>query len=159
MKGITGLREERNMVKTIKVPVLLAILVILPIGSNVWADQNRHDEGRSHHSHGAYFHANPDLTLVSGMDSIDSKVLVDPAPNPDPVIEVIDQPTPEPVASASSQIINADDNGNWVVNVPNNAGGYTPIRIQRFGNGYMGPQGEFYYPFPHVTQLKAMYRL
>jgi hypothetical protein len=60
---------------------------------------------------------------------------------------------------AAPQIVNSDAAGSFIVNVPNNAGGYTPIRIQKFGNGYVGPQGEFYYPFPQVTQLKAMYGL
>ena len=43
------------------------------------------------------------------------------------------------------------------VNVPNNSGGYTSVVIQRSGNGYVGPQGEFYAAFPSVAQLKAMY--
>jgi hypothetical protein len=43
------------------------------------------------------------------------------------------------------------------VNVPNNSGGYTTVLIKKSGNGYVGPQGEFYPEFPKVTQLKAMY--
>jgi hypothetical protein len=43
------------------------------------------------------------------------------------------------------------------INVPNNAGGYTTVVIKKSGNGYVGPQGEFYAQFPSVAQLKAMY--
>jgi hypothetical protein len=43
------------------------------------------------------------------------------------------------------------------VNVPNNRGGYTSVVIKKSGNGYVGPQGEFYASFPSVAQLKAMY--
>ena len=144
------------MLNIIKIPALLLTLTILvPMTSNAWADQSRDD--RTHHRHDSHFHTNPDLTLVSGMDNIDSRVLVDPAPVPVP--EVIYQPAPEVAAPVPSQIIGSDANGNFIVNVPNNAGGYTPIRIQKSGDGYLGPQGELYYPFPEVSQLKAMYGL
>lgn len=43
------------------------------------------------------------------------------------------------------------------VNIPNNTGGYTTIVIKKSGNGFAGPQGEFYPQFPSVTQLKVMY--
>jgi hypothetical protein len=45
----------------------------------------------------------------------------------------------------------------FTVNVPNSNGSYTPITIRRSGNGYVGPQGEFYAAFPSVAQLRAMY--
>ncbi|MDE2009757.1 MAG: hypothetical protein KGJ09_06720 [Candidatus Omnitrophica bacterium] len=45
----------------------------------------------------------------------------------------------------------------FTVNIPNDHGGYTPVLIKRSGNGYTGPQGEFYYTFPAVSQLKLMY--
>lgn len=144
------------MFKTIKMPVLLLTLVILvPMSSNVWADQDNRDGGHSRQRHGSHSHTNPDLTLVSGMDNIDSRVLVDPSLEPAP--EVVYQPAPEVVSPVPTQIISPNAEGNFIVNVPNNTGGYTPIRIQKLGNGYVGPQGEFYYPFPQVTQLKAMY--
>ena len=43
------------------------------------------------------------------------------------------------------------------INVPNNNGSYTTVVIRKSGNGYVGPQGEFYATFPTVAQLKAMY--
>jgi len=43
------------------------------------------------------------------------------------------------------------------VNVPNDRGGFTTVMIKKSGNGFVGPQGEFYAEFPKVSQLKAMY--
>lgn len=51
----------------------------------------------------------------------------------------------------------ADPQGSFTVNVPNSSGGYTSVVVTRSGNGYVGPQGEFYATFPTVAQLKAMY--
>jgi hypothetical protein len=48
-------------------------------------------------------------------------------------------------------------NSAFTVNVPNDKGGYTPIIIKKSGNGFTGPQGEFYTEFPKVFQLKAVY--
>ena len=148
------------MFNTIKISIIflaLSMTVLMPKASYAREDQHSGDDGRTHHRHDFHFHENSDLTLVSGMDNIDSRVLVDPAVDPDP--EVIYQPVPEIIAPvlSPSQIMSSDAEGNFIVNIPNNAGGFTPIRIQKYGNGYVGPQGEFYYPFPQVSQLKAMY--
>jgi uncharacterized protein YcfJ len=44
------------------------------------------------------------------------------------------------------------------INVPKSQGsGYVVIVIKRSGNGFTGPQGEFYTEFPKVAQLQAMY--
>ena len=45
----------------------------------------------------------------------------------------------------------------FTVNIPNDHGGYTTILIRRSGNGFIGPQGEYYPQFPKVSQLKIMY--
>jgi len=45
----------------------------------------------------------------------------------------------------------------FTVNVPNTHGGFTAVIIKRSGNGFTGPQGEFYTTFPKVSQLKVMY--
>ena len=45
----------------------------------------------------------------------------------------------------------------FTVNIPNDHGGYTAVVIKRSGNGFTGPQGEFYPEFPKVSQLKIMY--
>ncbi len=43
------------------------------------------------------------------------------------------------------------------VNVPNSRGGYTEVILRKSGNGYVGPQGEFYSEFPSIEQLRIMY--
>jgi hypothetical protein len=43
------------------------------------------------------------------------------------------------------------------INVPNSNGSFTPITLVRRGNGYVGPQGEYYPGNPTVDQLKALY--
>ncbi len=43
------------------------------------------------------------------------------------------------------------------VNIPNTRGGYTPITLKKSGNGYIGPQGEYYSEHPTVEQLKTLY--
>ncbi len=48
-------------------------------------------------------------------------------------------------------------NAAFTVNVPNSQGSYTPVIIKKSGNGYTGPQREFYPQFPTVSQLKTLY--
>lgn len=43
------------------------------------------------------------------------------------------------------------------LNIPNDKGGYVVVALKRSGNGFVGPQGEFYSEFPKVSQLKLMY--
>jgi hypothetical protein len=58
----------------------------------------------------------------------------------------------------SFQLSYADWNS-FTVNVPNAQGGYTAIVIKQSGEGYLGPQGEYYAEFPKVSQLQAVYGL
>jgi len=62
---------------------------------------------------------------------------------------VVAQPAPAPTP------VYAQDS--FPVNIPNNSGGFSTVVIKKSGNGYVGPQGEFYASFPTVAQLKAMY--
>ncbi len=43
------------------------------------------------------------------------------------------------------------------INIPNSRGGYTSVTLRRSGNGFVGPQGEYYPNYPSVEQLKTMY--
>lgn len=54
----------------------------------------------------------------------------------------------EPPATAPGEVL---------VNIANNQGGYTSVLIKKSGQGFVGPQGEFYQTFPEVSQLKLMY--
>jgi hypothetical protein len=43
------------------------------------------------------------------------------------------------------------------INVPTSKGEFTPVRLVKHKNGYVGPQGEFYTGHPTVAALKALY--
>lgn len=43
------------------------------------------------------------------------------------------------------------------INIPNSRGAYMPVMLRRSGNGYIGPQGEYYSRHPTVEQLKILY--
>lgn len=43
------------------------------------------------------------------------------------------------------------------INIPSSTGGYTAVTLKKAGNGYIGPQGEYYSGHPTVEQLKALY--
>ena len=43
------------------------------------------------------------------------------------------------------------------INIPNQNGGFTAVTLRKSGNGFIGPQGEFYTTFPSVNQLKVVY--
>jgi hypothetical protein len=45
----------------------------------------------------------------------------------------------------------------FTINIPNSKGGYTAVTLKKSGNGYIGPQGEYYTVFPKVSQLEVMY--
>jgi len=92
---------------------------------------------------------------------------------PDPAVNAA--PTPEPVQSQVTSADTAADtrslsttnapqttpdqsmSDTTVVNIPNSKGGFTPVTLIKRGDGYIGPQGEFYTGHPTVAALKALY--
>jgi hypothetical protein len=62
-----------------------------------------------------------------------------------------------PAAVSAPASIPQTDEDTITINIPNKKGGYTPVVIKRSGNGYTGPQGEFYSEFPKVSQLQTIY--
>jgi Glycine zipper len=71
-------------------------------------------------------------------------------PEPPPGQVIVAQPAP----AASSTTYSGDT---VTVSVPNSNGGYTAVVLKRSGNGYVGPQGEYYDQVPTTAQLQAMY--
>jgi len=55
------------------------------------------------------------------------------------------------------QVVSPPIAASVTVNVPSNRGGYVAVTLRRSGNGFVGPQGEFYSQFPNVSQLQMMY--
>lgn len=45
----------------------------------------------------------------------------------------------------------------FTVNIPNSDGSFTPVKLTKHKEGFLGPQGEYYEEFPRVSQLKLMY--
>ena len=61
------------------------------------------------------------------------------------------------IPSVSAYTPKKADKETVVVNIPNSDGSYTPVILEKFKNGYIGPQGEYYTANPTVEQLKALY--
>jgi len=82
-------------------------------------------------------------------------------PPPPPVFAPPEQKpaVPAPAVNAPPAPATAATNNDdvFTVNIPNSKGSYTPVILKRTGNGFTGPQGEFYPEFPRVEQLKVMY--
>src|SRR5208283_85529 len=72
---------------------------------------------------------------------------------PPPEQVVVAQPAPV-VVQGPTTIYSGDT---VTVNVPNSSGGFTAVVLKRSGNGYVGPQGEYYDQVPSTAQLQAMY--
>jgi hypothetical protein len=78
-------------------------------------------------------------------------------------VDYINNVTPPAMTPVSAQLITqvpappAAQLDEFTVNIPNGHGGYTAVLIKRSGNGFTGPQGEFYPEFPTVSQLKIIY--
>ena len=60
-------------------------------------------------------------------------------------------------ATVESNVVSDTAQEGFTVNIPNSRGGYNAVSLKRSGNGYVGPQGEYYAEFPRVEQLKVMY--
>jgi len=70
---------------------------------------------------------------------------------------VYEEPAPAVVAQPSAPPSVSYSGDTATVNVPNASGGYTAVVLKRSGNGYLGPQGEYYDQIPSTEQLQAMY--
>ena len=60
-------------------------------------------------------------------------------------------------AGPATPLANVGAADSYTINIPNNKGGYNAVLLKKSGNGFTGPQGEFYSEFPKVSQLQVMY--
>jgi len=72
-------------------------------------------------------------------------------------IQKPDVPPPPPAEVVVTQPSTTYSGDTVTVNVANSSGGYTAVVLKRSGNGYVGPQGEYYDQVPTTDQLQAMY--
>jgi len=125
------------------------VLVNPPIGAYVSAIppdfQPVNINGRIYYTDGGVYYI---LTRYHGY-----KVVAAPLVYAQPQQVIVTQPVTNVVTTQAP----AYDQDSFPVNIPNNNGGYTTVLIRKSGNGYVGPQGEFYATFPTVAQLKTMY--
>ncbi len=123
------------------------VIVNPPIGAYVGAIPSDFQpvsiNGRIYYTDGGVYYV---LTQYRGYKVVPQPLIPD---------QVIVSPPQQVVVAAPPAPVSAQ--GSFPVNIPNSNGSYTTIVITRSGNGYVGPQGEFYATFPSVAQLKAMY--
>lgn len=71
---------------------------------------------------------------------------------------VVPVPAAAPVAPAPAEIMTETPPGQLItVNVPNSNGSFTPVKLVKYKDGYVGPQGEYYPGNPTVDQLRVLY--
>ena len=90
----------------------------------------------------------PNVPVPTPMPLPGKAPVVAATPAPQPTVAVENTPAAEGAGMT---------NDVYVVNIPNAKGTYTPVALKRSGDGFVGPQGEFYTEFPRVEQLKLMY--
>ena len=108
--------------------------------------------GHQSHDTGAGMLIGGALGAVTGA-AVGSTIQKPDAPPPEQV--VVERPAPVIVNQAPPTVTYSGDT--VTVNVPNSNGSYTAVILRRSGNGYLGPQGEYYDQVPPVGQLQAMY--
>jgi hypothetical protein len=69
-------------------------------------------------------------------------------------VEKYEQPAPVAPAAPTGKNVSGEE---YVINIPNSDGSFTPIKLKKSDNGYIGPQGEFYQGHPSIEQLKVLY--
>ena len=71
---------------------------------------------------------------------------------------VVAAPAPPPAAAPAAQPkAQTQLPETLVVNIPDSKGGYTKVTLKKSGDGFIGPQGEYYQGHPTVEQLKTLY--
>ena len=106
-------------------------------------------------SDNVYYQQCPSGYVVVAPPAVVQPVVVE---QPPPVAQTVVVPSPVVSQSQPAVVPATPAAGEFPVNIINSDGKtYTSVLIRQKGNGYVGPQGEFYPTFPKVEQLKAMY--
>lgn len=92
----------------------------------------------------------PKTIIIKNYNNVTEPVrTVTPVDNSAATNQTADQAQAKTAAEQSDEV--------FTVNVPNSKGGYTAVTLKRSGEGFTGPQGEYYTEFPKIEQLKVMY--
>ena len=132
-----------NQLKRIILFSILSLLIFSPTAGLAWhdyvnyGDWDYHGSGRDHpYSEyiGRYYNPGYNDFPVVKLAIVDDASYVKPAPAP-----AVPQPD------------------EFTVNIPNEHGGYNAVVIKKSGDGFVGPQGEYYPEFPKTFQLQMKY--
>ena len=97
---------------------------------------------------GTYFRPSPGGYVVVPAPVVSQQVIVVPPAAP---VVVVTPPAMTALSLVTTELSAV------TVNIPNVKGTYTAVTMRRSGNGFIGPQGEYYPEFPKVEQLKLIY--
>lgn len=70
---------------------------------------------------------------------------------------VVPAPAEKIIVSAPAANTGMPPGESITVNVPNSNGSFTPVKLVKYQDGYIGPQGEYYPGNPTVDQLRVLY--
>jgi len=124
-----------------------ACLLLQPASAFAWDSHHRSSRHSSSHwdgHHSAWSYAGP---LFGGLTFLALAASASQRREPETTVVVV------PATTAADEEL-ADT---VVVNIPNSNGSYTRVVLRKSGNGYIGPQGEFYPTHPTVRQLRILY--
>jgi len=102
----------------------------------------------------AYCEVLPDGYIVVPVSDVDSSQQA--AAAADPNQQAAEQEEALPQAPPSAKAL-ANSKDKITINIPNSHGGFTPVILKKYKNGYIGPQGEYYPGKPTVQQLSVLY--
>jgi hypothetical protein len=165
--------------RILRIRVFLVMLLILTLFSpSVFArggdrgGDRGHDRGRSHYYHDGRWYEHGWFGFGFAVSALTIGALIEALPPRHTTVVVDNTPyyhddtyyyrqlpegnyvvvAPPVVVQPQYQAIDVS-----TVNIPNSRGGYTSVTLRRSGNGYIGPQGEYYPNYPSVEQLRMMY--
>jgi hypothetical protein len=112
---------------------------------------SKHAKGRCQRHH--YYYDNYYYRPYPG-----GYVVVPPPLVTQPIIAVPPPPPPVVMAAPMPQAqYQAQSQDRVTINIPNSTGSYTAVTLKKSGNGFVGPQGEYYSENPTVDQLRTLY--
>jgi len=140
--------------------IFFALLIICPATSYAWHDYSNYGEwdyygsGRDH-AYSAYidrhYYVGPADYVTIQPDYIEGPLVISNAPGP------VITPVPAPVITQVPAPLPSAQGDQFTINIPNARGGFNAVVIKKSGDGFVGPQGEYYPEFPKIFQLQTKY--
>lgn len=160
-----------------KLAVFLLVVVMLFTFSSAYAWPGDYHHPRGYHYYGGHWWLGDALvaglvagTIIATLPPHYSTVYVGNVPyyydgtyyyQRGPSGYVVVQPVAAPVVVAPAQTVVVaqpiEHNRSVTVQIANKNGAVTNVMLVRKGNGYVGPQGEYYDTMPTAEQLRVLY--